>query len=190
MAGNNNDLTAPCPPKSQSQEAGPAPQPSSMHLFFPFHFPFSWSHHELEQGAKHSERILHVLVGWALCPASSELPALAGGGQEGKGWCVHTSQQDQTAPRETPSLTPKQPPSAVLTIPKINLFFHYRGCNNSNYGNGDGTKKIRDLNLRRRIRDLGSIEAEVHWRRRYKTGEKKKRLKKVSASCLSCSKCP
>lgn len=39
MAGNNDNLTAPCPPKSQSQEAGPAPQPSFVHLFFPFHFP-------------------------------------------------------------------------------------------------------------------------------------------------------
>lgn len=37
MAGNNSDLTAPCPPKSQSQEAGPAPQLFFLHLFLPFH---------------------------------------------------------------------------------------------------------------------------------------------------------
>lgn len=135
---------------------------------------FIWSHSELEQGAKHAGQTLHVLVGWAFCPAGSQVPALAhrrglrSARAAGPHLAAAAQLHWQTASWETACLRhSNQPQSAALTVPKMNLFFHYSGGNNSNYGNVYSSKKetFRQKNIGKRSR-----LHLVPWRRRYRRG--------------------
>lgn len=107
---------------------------------------FIQPHSEPEQGIKHPTSPPHF--GGAEPPAHLVLK------QQHVGWGWeqdHTLQQQlavaaaqlcwQTVPWEIACVIQRQPQRAALTVSKINLFFHYSGCNNSNYDNGCRSKK-------------------------------------------------